>query len=90
MFHPGVPDQFVVNAGPVQGGPDVLALGRVDQRVVPADEALPPGQRNLVRWMFTTEQARQVYLDWKPEAQAMLARFRLAPARHPGDPGSPP
>jgi transcriptional regulator with XRE-family HTH domain len=41
---------------------------------------------NLVRWMFTTDQAREVYLEWEPEAQAMLGRFRLAAARHPDDP----
>jgi transcriptional regulator with XRE-family HTH domain len=41
---------------------------------------------NLVRWMFTTDQAREVYLEWEPEARAMLGRFRLAAARHPDDP----
>ena len=45
-----------------------------------------PGQCNLVRWMFTTDQAREVYLEWEPEARAMLGRFRLAAARHPDDP----
>jgi hypothetical protein len=49
-------------------------------------EALPAGQRNLVRWMFTTDRAREVYLDWEGEARAMLGRFRLAAARHPHDP----
>ncbi|MEP6563192.1 MAG: helix-turn-helix transcriptional regulator [Nakamurella sp.] len=44
------------------------------------------GQENLLRWMLTADQARAVYLDWEPEAQAMLGRFRLAAARHPGDP----
>jgi hypothetical protein len=48
--------------------------------------ALPAGQRNLVRWMFTTARAREVYLDWEAEARAMLGRFRLAAARHPHDP----
>ena len=43
-------------------------------------------QVNLVRWMFTTDQARQVYLEWEPEARAMLGRFRLAAARYPDDP----
>jgi transcriptional regulator with XRE-family HTH domain len=43
---------------------------------------------NLVRWMFTSEAAREVYLEWEPEARAMLGRFRLAAARHPGDPGT--
>lgn len=37
--------------------------------------------------MFTAPRAREVYLEWEPEARAMLGRFRLAAARHPGDPG---
>jgi transcriptional regulator with XRE-family HTH domain len=44
------------------------------------------GTRNLVRWMFTSDAAREIYLEWEPEARAMLGRFRLAAARHPGDP----
>jgi transcriptional regulator with XRE-family HTH domain len=65
---------------------DVLAANPAARALFTDWETLPPGQRNLVRWMFTTQQAREVYLDWEPEAQAMLARFRLAAARHPGDP----
>ncbi|HEY6499683.1 MAG TPA: helix-turn-helix transcriptional regulator [Streptosporangiaceae bacterium] len=65
---------------------DVLAANPAARALFTDWEALPPGQRNLVLWMFTTRQAREVYLDWEPEAQAMLARFRLAAARHPGDP----
>ena len=45
------------------------------------------GERNLVRWMFTTDRAREVYLEWEPEARAMLGRFRLAAARYPRRPG---
>jgi transcriptional regulator with XRE-family HTH domain len=44
------------------------------------------GEGNLVRWMFTSDRAREIYLEWEPEARAMLGRFRLAAARHPGDP----
>jgi hypothetical protein len=36
--------------------------------------------------MFTSDAARDIYLEWEPEARAMLGRFRLAAARHPGDP----
>ena len=36
--------------------------------------------------MFMTDRAREVYLEWEPEARAMLGRFRLAAARYPGDP----
>lgn len=39
-----------------------------------------------MRWMFTSDRAREVYLDWEPEARAMLGRFRLAAARYPHDP----
>jgi MmyB-like transcription regulator ligand binding domain len=30
--------------------------------------------------------AREVYLEWEPEARAMLGRFRLTTARYPDDP----
>src|SRR5260370_1071084 len=79
------------------GAREPLALGAVRRWEVLAStpaarelftdwDALPPGERNLVRWMFMTDQAREVYLEWEPEAKAMLGRFRLAAARHPGDP----
>lgn len=42
---------------------------------------------NLVRWMFTDDVAREVYVDWEGEARAMLGRFRLAAAGYPDDPG---
>ena len=29
--------------------------------------------------------ARSVFVDWTAEARALLSRFRLAAARHPGD-----
>lgn len=45
-----------------------------------------PGERNLVRWMFTAGYAREVYLEWEAEARALLGRFRLAAARYPDDP----
>ena len=62
---------------------DVLASNPAARELFTDWEALPAGQRNLVRWMFTTDRAREVYLDWEGEARAMLGRFRLAAARHP-------
>ena len=58
----------------------------------PADSAASgsagaAGERNLIRWMFTCGQAREVYLEWEAEARAMLGRFRLAAARYPDDTG---
>ena len=65
---------------------DVLAANLAARELF-ADWTTPPsGERNLVRWMFTADQAREVYLEWEPEARAMLGRFRLAAARYPDDP----
>ena len=65
---------------------DVLAANPAARELF-ADWAAPPAaERNLVRWMFTTNRAREVYLEWEPEARAMLGRFRLSTARHPDDP----
>ena len=65
---------------------DVLAANPAARELFGDWLAGPPGERNLVRWMFTTDQAREVYLEWEPEARAMLGRFRLSAARHPDDP----
>lgn len=66
---------------------DVLAANSAARELFTDWETLAAGERNLVRWMFTTDRARQVYLEWESEARAMLGRFRLAAARHPADPG---
>jgi transcriptional regulator with XRE-family HTH domain len=65
---------------------DVLAANPAARELFTDWEELPAGQCNLVRWMFMTEGAREVYLEWELEARAMLGRFRLAAARHPHDP----
>ena len=65
---------------------DVLAANPSARELFDDWESLPAGERNLVRWMFTTDQAREVYLEWEPEAPAMLGRFRLSAARYPDDP----
>lgn len=64
---------------------DVLAANAAAGELFEDWESLPEGERNLVRWMFTTERARQVYVHWEREAQAMLGRLRMAAARHPDD-----
>jgi len=65
---------------------DVLAANPAARELF-ADWATPRTQeRNLVRWMFTTDQAREVYLEWEPEARALLGRFRLAAARYLSQP----
>jgi transcriptional regulator with XRE-family HTH domain len=65
---------------------DVLAANPAARELFADWKAGPPGERNLVRWLFTTDVAREIYLEWGPEARAMLGRFRLSAARHPDDP----
>jgi transcriptional regulator with XRE-family HTH domain len=65
---------------------DVLAANPAARELFADFQAPPPGERNLLRWMFTTDRAREVYLEWEPEARAMLGRFRMAVARYPDDP----
>lgn len=36
---------------------------------------------NFARWVFTDQEARQVLIDWEPEARGLLARA----GRHSGD-----
>jgi transcriptional regulator with XRE-family HTH domain len=65
---------------------DVLTANPAARELFADWAAGAPGEQNLVRWMFTTDQAREVYLEWEPEARAMLGRFRLSAARYPDDP----
>jgi len=65
---------------------DVLAANPAARELFADWETPKTQERNLVRWMFTTDQAREVYLEWEPEARALLGRFRLAAARYPDDP----
>jgi transcriptional regulator with XRE-family HTH domain len=65
---------------------DVLAANPAARELFADWTVRPGGERNLVRWMFTTDRAREVYCEWEPEARAMLGRFRLAAARYPDDP----
>jgi transcriptional regulator with XRE-family HTH domain len=64
---------------------DVLAANPAARELF-GDWSGTAGMRNLVRWMFTSDAAREIYLEWEPEARAMLGRFRLAAALHPDDP----
>ena len=65
---------------------DVLAANRAARALFTDWSARPPGDRNLVWWMFTDPAARKVYVDWEKEASDMLGRFRAAAARRLDDP----
>jgi len=65
---------------------DVLAANRTARALFTDWSARPPGDRNLVWWMFTDPEARKVYVHWEKEASDMLGRFRAAAGRRPDDP----
>lgn len=65
---------------------DVLAANRAARALFADWPARAPADRNLLRWMFTEPAARKIYVHWQQEAAAMLARFRAAATRRPGDP----
>lgn len=65
---------------------DVLAANRTARALFTDWSARPPGDRNLVWWMFTAPEARKVYVHWEKEASDMLGRFRAAAVRRLDDP----
>jgi len=65
---------------------DVLAANRAARALFTDWAERPPDDRNLLWWVFTAPEAREVYVEWEREAQGVLARFRLVAARRPDDP----
>jgi len=65
---------------------DVLAANRGARALWTDWVAQPPENRNILWWTFTDPTARDVLVEWEPEAAAQLARFRAAAARYPDDP----
>ncbi|MDI3389884.1 helix-turn-helix transcriptional regulator [Streptomyces sp. B-S-A8] len=58
-----------------------LLAGHLD-----AAAAESPSKRpNLTRMLFLDERTRELYADWKEEAQTALAALRLVAGRHPDD-----
>jgi len=65
---------------------DVLVANRAARALWTDWATLPAEHRNMLWWTFATAGAREVLVEWESEAAALLARFRLAAARHPDDP----
>ncbi|MEV7471293.1 helix-turn-helix transcriptional regulator [Streptomyces kronopolitis] len=79
----------------IAGNYDVLSHNRAAVELFPRLFDEEPEQRpddqpdqppNLVRWMFLEPMARDIVVDWEPEARGLLARLRTQAARHPADP----
>jgi hypothetical protein len=65
---------------------DVLAANRLARALITDFEALPPRHRNLLRYTFLTEEARELFVDWSDVARDNVAVLRMDAGRHPDDP----
>ncbi|SEH52866.1 Transcriptional regulator, contains XRE-family HTH domain [Mycolicibacterium rutilum] len=65
---------------------DMLAANRLARALIGDFEVLPPRERNLLRFTFLDESARELYADWEDVARDNVAILRLDAGRHPDDP----
>ncbi|MBV9076749.1 MAG: transcriptional regulator, partial [Methylobacteriaceae bacterium] len=65
---------------------DVVAWNAAAAAVLSDYAALPPGERNALRRMFSAPDVRRTVLDWEENARMILATFRLDVARSGGCP----
>jgi transcriptional regulator with XRE-family HTH domain len=60
---------------------DVIAWNRAASVLLMDYGALPPEQRNMLRFIFLDPRARAVHFDWESMARLVLGAFRLDAAR---------
>lgn len=60
---------------------DVIAWNRAASTVLHDYAALPPEQRNMLRFVFLDPAARQAHYDWENAARMVISAFRLDAAR---------
>ncbi|MCX4546221.1 helix-turn-helix transcriptional regulator [Streptomyces sp. NBC_01565] len=70
----------------IDGTYDVLSHNPATERVFPGLVTADGRPPNLARWTFLDPRAREVLVDWEPEARGLLARVRTLTGAHPGDP----
>jgi transcriptional regulator with XRE-family HTH domain len=56
---------------------DVLAANRLARALLVDWEALPVRERNYARWVFLSDDARSVFVDWDVQARAVVENLRL-------------
>jgi transcriptional regulator with XRE-family HTH domain len=67
---------------------DVLASNRMARALFTDFERLRPRERNYARWMFLTDEARELFVDWDGQARAAVENLRLELGKDPGDRGA--
>lgn len=65
---------------------DVLASNRLARALYTDFEALPHRERNMARFIFLDEAARDLYVDWERSARGTVASLHLYAGSHPQDP----
>jgi transcriptional regulator with XRE-family HTH domain len=68
---------------------DVLASNSLARALYTDFDALPYRERNMVRYLFLDDAARDLYQDWAGAARSTVASLRLYAGRHPDDPSWP-
>ncbi|MET7485516.1 helix-turn-helix transcriptional regulator [Streptomyces sp. NPDC005538] len=70
----------------IDGNYDVLSHNPAAENLFPKLITEAAGPANFVRWVFLEPAARDVLVDWEPEARGLLGRLRALAARHSDDP----
>lgn len=70
----------------IGGNYDVLSHNWAAAELFPRLVTEEERPANFVRWVFLEPAAREVLVDWEPEARGVLGRLRTLAANHSGDP----
>jgi transcriptional regulator with XRE-family HTH domain len=65
---------------------DVLASNSLARALFTDFDALPHRERNIARYMFLVDGARELYVDWESAARGTVASLHLYAGRYPNDP----
>ncbi|GAA1750698.1 helix-turn-helix transcriptional regulator [Aeromicrobium alkaliterrae] len=67
---------------------DVLASNRLARALLTDFNRLPAPERNYARWVLTSDEAREVFVDWEDQARAAVESLRLELGDASGDPAT--
>lgn len=65
---------------------DVVAINDLGAAFYVGLGSLPPAQKNMIRYIFTVDAARELYDDWATTARTVVADLRAYAGAHPHDP----
>ncbi|HEY3337816.1 MAG TPA: helix-turn-helix transcriptional regulator [Propionicimonas sp.] len=65
---------------------DVLATNRLARALFADFDRMPARERNYARWMFLSEAARGLFVDWDAQARSAVESLRLDAGNTPDDP----